>query len=161
NQRVVDYAERPYQDFLGAGWTNTVHPDHAERLWQVWAQSIGTGEPFQFEFLWWHAPSRTWRWRVCSASPAKDAEGRVTKGYGSVVDFHDRKQAEETRLRAERQYRTVVETATDAVVTIDATSVIQLVNPAVTKIFGYEPSELIGKPMTVLMPEQLSSRHVT
>jgi PAS domain S-box-containing protein len=71
-----------------------------------------------------------------------------------------RQQAEETRLQAERQYRAVVEAATDAVVTIDAASVIQLVNPAVTKIFGYEPSELIGKPLTVLMPDRLASRHL-
>src|SRR5262249_44534748 len=160
NQRVVDYADRQYEDFLGTGWTTTVHPDHAERLWQVWAASIAAGESFQFEFLWRHAPTGTWRWCVCSASPAKDVDGRVSKWYGSVVDFHDRKQAEDTRLQAERQYRTVVDTATDAVITVDATSKIRLVNPAVTKIFGYEPAELIGRPFTVLIPERLASRHL-
>ena len=60
----------------------------------------------------------------------------------------------------ERQYRTVVETATDAVITIDATSKIRLVNPAVTKIFGYEPAELIGQLLTVLMPERLANRYL-
>ena len=60
----------------------------------------------------------------------------------------------------ERQYRTVVETATDAVITIDATSKIRLVNPAVTKVFGYEPAELIGQPLTVLMPERPANRHL-
>src|SRR5262249_11430824 len=59
----------------------------------------------------------------------------------------------------ERQYRTVVATATDAVITIDATSTIRFVNPAVTKVFGYEPAELIGTPLTVLMPERLANRH--
>jgi PAS domain S-box-containing protein len=88
--------------------------------------------------------------------------GQVRNGSGGVPPAdRDRKQAEETRLQAERQYRAVVETATDAIITIDATSVIQLVNPAVTKIFGYEPAELIGKPLTVLMPERLASRHLT
>src|SRR5262249_11210885 len=60
----------------------------------------------------------------------------------------------------ERQYRTVVETATDAVITIDATNKIRLVNPAVRKVFGYEPAELIGTPLTVLMPERLANRHL-
>ena len=60
----------------------------------------------------------------------------------------------------ERQYRTVVETATDAVITIDAASRIRLVNPAVTKIFGYEPAELIGRRLTVLMPERLANCHL-
>jgi PAS domain S-box-containing protein len=84
-------------------------------------------------------------------------------GVAFVLDLTEQKrtqQAEATRLQAERQYRTVVETATDAVITIDATSTIRLVNPAVTKIFGYEPAELIGKPLTVLMPERLASRHL-
>src|SRR5262245_31056177 len=30
NQRVVDYAQRKYEEFLGSGWTNTIHPDHVE-----------------------------------------------------------------------------------------------------------------------------------
>ena len=84
-------------------------------------------------------------------------------GVAFVLDLTEQKrgrQAEETRLQAERQYQSVVETATDAVVRIDATSLIQLVNPAVTKIFGYEPSELIGRPLTVLMPERLVNRHL-
>jgi len=86
------------------------------------------------------------------------------EGVAFVLDLTEHKrrlQAEESRLQAERQYRTVVETAPDAVVTIDAESVIQLVNPAVTKIFGYEPAELIGKPLTVLIPERVANRHLT
>jgi len=85
------------------------------------------------------------------------------EGVAFVLDLTEQKQsqrAEETRVQVERQYRTVVETATDAVVTIDTASLIQLVNPAVRKIFGYEPSELIGRPLTVLMPERLANRHL-
>jgi PAS domain S-box-containing protein len=85
------------------------------------------------------------------------------EGVAFVLDLTEQKrrqQAEENRLQAERQYRTVVDAARDAVITIDATSKIRLVNPAVTKIFGYEPSELIGQPLTVLMPERLASRHL-
>lgn len=84
------------------------------------------------------------------------------EGVAFVLDQTEQKRrqrAEETRLQTERQYRTVVETATDAVVTIDAASVIRLVNPAVTKVFGYEPAEVIGQPLTVLMPEHLADRY--
>jgi len=160
NQRVIDYADLPYEEFLGVGWGRAVHADYAEAMAREWSRSIATGAPFQFEFLGWHAPTQTWRWCVSSALPARDRDGRIIKWYGSVVDLHDRKQDEETRLQAERQYRTVVETATDAVITIDAASRIRLVNPAVTKIFGYEPAELIGQPLTVLMPERLASGHL-
>ena len=160
NQRMLDYAQLTYKHLLRVGWGRAIHPDHVQPLREAWAASVASGEPFEFEFLGHHAPSSSWRWCLSSALPARDADGRIIKWYGSVVDLHDRKQAEENRLQAERQYRTVVEAATDAVVTIDAASVIRLANPAVTKIFGYEPSEVIGKPLTVLMPARLASRHL-
>ncbi|PYZ02480.1 hypothetical protein C8039_19435 [Halogeometricum sp. wsp3] len=39
-------------------------------------------------------------------------------------------------------------------ITIDTDSVVQNVNPAVSAVFGYEPEELIGQPMTALIPER-------
>lgn len=77
----------------------------------------------------------------------------------------------ETRLRelteglkaqvrtGEEFHRVVVETASDAVVSIDHRGDILLANRATTTIFGYEPSELIGQPLTMLMPEYLRDLH--
>ena len=73
---------------------------------------------------------------------------------------NDRARARDTRLQAERQYRMVVEAATDAVITIDENSTIVLVNPAVSKIFGYSAAEILGRPLTVLMPHEAAARHV-
>ncbi|MFN9971098.1 MAG: PAS domain-containing protein, partial [Phycisphaerae bacterium] len=38
----------------------------------------------------------------------------------------------------------VVETAVDAVITINSRGLIQRVNPATTHLFGYRPEDLIG-----------------
>lgn len=43
---------------------------------------------------------------------------------------------------------------------VDDTSTIVLVNPAVTRIFGYSAEELIGRPLTVLMPERFAAPHL-
>ena len=72
----------------------------------------------------------------------------------------DRTQAEDTRLQAEQQVPLVVEAATDAVITIDENSTITLVNPAVTRIFGHSSAEIVGQPLTVLMPHEAGARHV-
>jgi PAS domain S-box-containing protein len=53
----------------------------------------------------------------------------------------------------------VVETASDAVVSIDESGAIILANPATGRIFGYNPDELIGKPLTVLMPGAMRKFH--
>ena len=66
----------------------------------------------------------------------------------------------EAQVRAEEEFhRVVVETASDAVVSIDHRGDILLANHATTTTFGYEPSELIGQPLTILMPEYLRGLH--
>jgi PAS domain S-box-containing protein len=59
----------------------------------------------------------------------------------------------------EEFHRVVVETASDAVVSINHTGDILFANRATTRTFGYEPSELIGQPMAILMPEYLRDFH--
>ena len=58
----------------------------------------------------------------------------------SSLDVRERPAAE---AQAERRSRLVVEAATDAVISIDEHSTITLVNPAVTKIFGYSSAEIL------------------
>lgn len=66
----------------------------------------------------------------------------------------------ETALRtSEDSYRSVVETATDAVVSVDRNSQILFANSATAKMFGYSLSELIGQSLTILMPEYLRELH--
>lgn len=91
--------------------------------------------------------------------PLFDNHGRIYAIGGVATDITERKRAEEARRYSEEQYRTVVETATDAVVSIDEQSKILFVNPATTKIFGYDTSELVGQPLSVLMPESLRKLH--
>ena len=67
---------------------------------------------------------------------------------------------EESALRySEQNYRLVVETAPDAVISIDESGAILFANPATVRIFGYDPTELIGRPLTLLMPEFLRKLH--
>ena len=66
----------------------------------------------------------------------------------------------EAQVRTREEFhRVVVETASDAVVSIDHRGDILLANHATTRTFGYEPSDLIGQPMTMLMPESLRDLH--
>jgi PAS domain S-box-containing protein len=67
------------------------------------------------------------------------------------------------RVRAEREsdrrFRTLAETASDAIITIDEDSHIVLTNQATAKIFGYSIAEMLGKDLTMLMPEYLRHLH--
>ena len=60
---------------------------------------------------------------------------------------------------SEEHYRAVADAATDAIITIDSDSTILIVNPAAERIFGYSSEEMIGQPLTMLMPEYLRHLH--
>jgi|GEM_PF-1148452 len=56
-------------------------------------------------------------------------------------------------------FQAVAAVASDAVVTIDESSTIRFVSEAITDQLGYDPSELVGGPLTVLMPQSLAREH--
>jgi PAS domain S-box-containing protein len=55
--------------------------------------------------------------------------------------------------------RSVIESAVDAILTIDEQGIIETVNPAVEKLFGYSPDELLGKNVKILMPSPYHKEH--
>ena len=71
----------------------------------------------------------------------------------------ERKTAVVELRQSRERYRNVVETATDAIVTIDRDSRIQFANAATERIFGYTAQELLGRPLSMLMPPDQRDRH--
>jgi PAS domain S-box-containing protein len=71
----------------------------------------------------------------------------------------DNQRAGNALRESEEHYRAVAEAAPDAIITIDSASTILIVNPAAERIFGYSTEELIGQPLTTLMPEYLRHLH--
>src|SRR5579864_5301194 len=74
-------------------------------------------------------------------------------------EIADRKHAEDDLRSSEEKHRLVVETANDAVVSMDDNGTIQFANRATARIFGYDPTELVGRPLTILMPESMRELH--
>ncbi|MBA2645183.1 MAG: PAS domain S-box protein, partial [Pyrinomonadaceae bacterium] len=76
-----------------------------------------------------------------------------------IGQFIERKDAEEALRESEESYRTLAQTASDAIITIDEASTIMFANPAVEKVFGYPAHELKGQQITLLMPDYLRRLH--
>ena len=67
------------------------------------------------------------------------------------------KKTEEKVVRA-RLYA-ILETAVDAIITINSKGIIDIFNPAAEKLFGYQANDVLGKSINMLMPEPYSSEH--
>jgi PAS domain S-box-containing protein/excisionase family DNA binding protein len=93
-----------------------------------------------------------------STAPLRNASGEVTSVVALVTDITERKRAEAALRESEDRFRTVAETASDAIIMIDEQSTIVFINPAAESIFGYAVEEMSGKELTMLIPEYL--RHI-
>jgi PAS domain S-box-containing protein len=67
--------------------------------------------------------------------------------------------SEQAARASEERFRTLAETASDAIITINEDSIITFVNPATEQVFGYTSEELIGAGLPLLMPEYLRHLH--
>jgi PAS domain S-box-containing protein len=77
----------------------------------------------------------------------------------TIAQVVERKQAEGALRESEERFRTVAESASDAIITIDEESRILFVNRATEKIFGHAAPSLVGQSLTMLMPDYLRRVH--
>jgi len=87
-------------------------------------------------------------------------DARLSSAFGELAAIALRNAwAVESLQESEERFRSVVETAGDAVISIDADGNTVYWNRAAETIFGYEAEEMIGKPITEIMPEHFRSPH--
>ena len=82
--------------------------------------------------------------------------GHIGIEIGRVVE---RQKAERAVQDNEGRLRATFETVLDSIVTIDESGVIQSLNPATEKLFGYASAEMLGQNVSMLMPEPDRSNH--
>jgi PAS domain S-box-containing protein len=95
NARVLDYTGFTAEEIMGGSWIKLLHPDDVEQTVRVWMSCVATGTAYRVEVRTLHAADHTYRWCVTSALPLLDEQGRIVKWYGTIVDMHDWKQAQE------------------------------------------------------------------
>ena len=96
NARWYEFTGMPEGSTDGAEWNGMFHPDDQERAWDVWRYSLTTGEPYQIEYRLRHT-SGNYRWVLGRALPIRDANGQITRWFGTCTDIHEQKLALEQR----------------------------------------------------------------
>jgi len=83
-------------------------------------------------------------------TPLRDASGEVVGAVNMLVDISERKRAE----RVARRLASIVESSDDAVVSKDLNGIIATWNRGAERLFGYMAEEVIGEPITILIPPE-------
>jgi PAS domain S-box-containing protein len=94
-----------------------------------------------------------------SVSPIHGPGGAIVGACKVARDIAPQVQAESALRRSEQLMRAVLDTAADAIITIDDRGIIRSANAATERMFGYAAAELVGQNVNRLMPEPFATQH--
>jgi len=85
----------------------------------------------------------------------------VPQGFLEVNrDISARKHAEDSLRDSEVRFRAVAETANEGIVTADAQGTVRYWNPGAARMFGRSADEIVGHPLTLLLPEPHRTNYI-
>ena len=126
-----------------------VHPDDLERLLADAERLRTTGEPVRAEYRYRAADGRT-VWVLDETNLVRDEDGTPLWVQGFLLDITERKSAEETRARL----AAIVESSDDAIMSASLDLAFTSWNRGAERLFGYSVDEVLGEPITLLMPPE-------
>ncbi len=132
----------PRDTLIGMRVADTLPPEMRDSVSAFEAAALG-GTPQRYETV---VLRSTGERRTVSVSTSPLREGnQVTGVVASLRDVTDERRARDAVARSEARYRNLVETATDAIFTMDADGSFTSVNRATCEIAGYAREELLGR----------------
>ena len=137
---------------------SVLEPDERERTAQAVRQAVKSGRPFDL-FYRLRKPSGSIHWVRARGSVIKERDGTPQYLSGIVFDVDDEKQLEQTLRTREGHLQSILETVPDAMIVIDGNGIMQFFSSAAERQFGYLEQEVIGKNVSMLMPNPVRSRH--
>ena len=152
NWAFADMLGYELHEVTGMKASEVVAPESQEQV----RENIASGyeEPYEVVML-----------REDGARFDAEVRGKMSSYRGGTVrvtairDVTERKQAETALKRSEARNRAIVDTASDAILSMKTDGIVSSFNQGAENIFGYEAGEVVGRPLKMLMPERLRESH--
>ena len=124
-------------------WGDFTHPEMIDEVDRKVRISADTGQPFEVEYrIITRSGEEKWVWERGRVIDHREDGVAILEGF--ITDITDRKLTEAALMRAEAYAQAIVESAVDAIITIDDQGSIESVNQAASKMFGYRGDEARG-----------------
>lgn len=89
----------------------------------------------------------------------KDSKNQVTGFTCSITDISDRKKTEEALRESEKRFKSVINSATDTIISANLDGEVLYCNRSTKLMFGYSQEELLGENISLLVPFNLKAAH--
>jgi PAS domain S-box-containing protein len=143
---ILDAYNERWYEFTGAsrgqigdqGWAPVLPPEEIKPVGELWYECIRTGKPFQSELRFKHGQTGVYRWFLARAIPVRDEAGRITRWFGISTDIDQQK-------RAEEQVLNVLESMSDAFISLDKDWKILRINAQQERLTRVKREDIVGK----------------
>jgi two-component system, cell cycle sensor histidine kinase and response regulator CckA len=130
-----------------------VYPDNRERFSHYYQRCL-EGEASRYERLVQYGPGVS-VWHELSYTPIRHGVGEGVAGVAfSILDITPRKQTELRLAHREAQLAGIIDSAMDAIITMDANQRIVLFNNAAEQVFGCTVAEVLGESLDRFIPAE-------
>ncbi len=128
-------------------WRFLVHPDDMARVQsQIREHLEGRSDLFESVHRMRHANGE-WRWIQSRVKGRLDENSRLKRLVGVETDITERKLYEEALFREKESAQITLQSIGDGVVTTDAHSMVQYLNPVAEELTGWKLDDAVGRPI--------------
>jgi len=131
----------------GFDWRSLVHPDDSSRVQAAIREHVASKTPIFESVHRMRHRSGDWRWVISRAKAQLDAHGRLLRLVGVELDITERKLYEEALFREKESAQITLQSIGDGVITTDAVSTIDYINPVAEQLTGWRLEDAMGRPV--------------
>lgn len=155
NATWLEFRGRRFEQELGLGWLEGVHPEDVAIVLERWNQALDEQQEFSIEYRI-QDRERVYRWIHVLGKPFSDPRGRLLGYFGSAYNISHQKEIEEQLRLSEEQYRRLVEYSPEGLMIHDGDEILFVNSAAVRIMRGSGPEDLIGRKISnVIHPDYL------
>jgi diguanylate cyclase (GGDEF)-like protein/PAS domain S-box-containing protein len=161
---TIDYGNGWLRDYTGLSvdvdsenWVAILHPDDVAPTLAIWDASIRSGELFETEYRVFRIADGSYRWHQVRAMPIRDDRGAIVKWYGTTIDNHDNRLANDEIRRLAQRFSTTLESITEAFFTIDLEWRFTYINKETERVLERDRAVLLGRILWEAYPELAGS----
>jgi len=140
------------------GWDDLIVPEDRDRIDSELRLAVASKAPYEFIYrIRTKQGDERCVWeRGRSENSASGGDAHIE---GFISDITARRQAEQAVIDAREFSEAVLETAAEAVITVDSAGRIEKFNRAAQQMFGYSYDDVHGENISLLMPEKFAAQH--
>ena len=146
-------------ELVGRHSMNFLHPDDGKENEALMQRVLSGGSASYTTDQRYVTKNGSIIWGRATGAVIKDEAGNNLFRMGIIEDVTERRQAERAIREGDERFRSVVDSTSDAVISIDSAGIVVAWNPSAERVFGFDESEMLGQTLAIVMPERFVAQY--